>query len=125
MKKGLDTATKCAGIPMAGYKQMTIEDRIARHKINHPNDIGVPKENKGVTWSKKTDKDKKLDEFYETHIYTFVDEKDLTKKRWVRIAGFEEEPDGVVYSQGDEEDTVIEEYLEKKEMLAQIVGEEE
>jgi hypothetical protein len=87
-----------------GYEQITIEDRIARHKINHPNDKGVSKEGKGVTWSKKTDKDKKLDEFYETHIYTFVDENDLTKKRWVRIAGFEEEPDGVVYSQGDEEE---------------------
>tara|TARA_R110001606_G_scaffold396151_1_gene569748 strand:+ start:433 stop:693 length:261 start_codon:yes stop_codon:yes gene_type:complete len=84
--------------------KLTIIERQAKHRKLHPNDKGVRKEGKGVTWSKKTDRDKKLDEFYKTHIYTFVDENDISKKRWVRIAGFQEEPDGVVYSQGDEEE---------------------
>ena len=104
MKEGLDTARKYGEIPIAGYEEITIEDRKARHKKNHPNDTNTRRVDKGVTWSKKTNKDKKLNEFYETHIYTFVDEHDLSKKRWVRIAGLEEEPDGIVYSQGDEEE---------------------
>ena len=57
----------------------------------HPNDKNEQSEVKGVTWSKRTQRDKDLDLFYKQHIYTFVDEKDLSKKRWVRIAGRGEE----------------------------------
>tara|TARA_R110000764_G_scaffold8297_2_gene28212 strand:+ start:777 stop:1007 length:231 start_codon:yes stop_codon:yes gene_type:complete len=67
--------------------ELTIIERQTKHRKLHPNDKGVPKENRGVTWSKRTEKDKKLDEFYATHVYTFVDEHDLSKKRWVRISG--------------------------------------
>jgi hypothetical protein len=66
---------------------ITITKRNELHKARHPNDLNLRKEGKGVTWSKRTAKDKKLDEFYATHIYTFVDEHDLSKKRWVRISG--------------------------------------
>lgn len=90
---------------------MTITKRNELHKARHPNDLNIRKEGKGVTWSKRTAKDKKLDEFYDTHVYTFVDAENISKKRWVRITGFVEEE--------------VEEYLEKKVMIAQIVGEEE
>jgi hypothetical protein len=68
--------------------ELTIIERQAKHRKLHPNDKGVPKEGRGVTWSKRTEKDKKLAEFYDTHVYTFVDENNLSKKRWVRISGF-------------------------------------
>lgn len=68
-------------------KQMPITERNALHRANHPKDLNLRREGKGVTWSNITSKDKALDKFYETHIYTFVDENDLSKKRWVRISG--------------------------------------
>jgi len=68
--------------------ELTIIERQTKHRKLHPNDKGVPKESRGVTWSKRTEKDKKLDEFYSTHVYTFVDAEDVSKKRWVRISGF-------------------------------------
>tara|TARA_R110000823_G_scaffold133544_5_gene262277 strand:- start:530 stop:757 length:228 start_codon:yes stop_codon:yes gene_type:complete len=68
--------------------ELTIIERQTKHRKLHPNDKGVPKESRGVTWSKRTEKDKKLDEFYATHVYTFVDAEDVSKKRWVRISGF-------------------------------------
>ena len=72
-------------------EQLTVKQRRDRHLSNHPNDKNIRKSTKGVTWSKKTERDKMLKQFYKEHIYTFVDEKDLSKKRWIRIAGYGEE----------------------------------
>ena len=72
-------------------EQLTTKERRERHMQNHPNDENKRRENKGVTWSKKTQRDKDLKVFYNTHVYTFVDENDLTKKRWIRISGYGEE----------------------------------
>ena len=69
---------------------ITLREIHARHKRNHPNDKGVPKKGKGITWSKQS-KHCTLDEFYKTHIYTFTDETDLSKREWVRITGFKGE----------------------------------
>ena len=68
-------------------ERLTVEERRERHMESHPNDNNQRREVKGVTWSKRTQKDKDLDLFYKQHIYTFVDENDLSKKRWVRIVG--------------------------------------
>ena len=56
----------------------------------HPKDKNIPKENKGVQWAKsrKTERDKKLNEFYKTHVYTWVSE---TNRAWVAIPQKEEE----------------------------------
>ena len=70
--------------------KITLKERQADHKRRHPNDNNQ-KRTKGVYWGKRGYKDDMLDEFYETHIFTFVDENDLTKKEWVRISGFEGE----------------------------------
>ena len=64
--------------------RITLLERIKAHQLRHPNDKNERKENKGITWSKKTKKDKALDEFYKTHIYTYVDRK--LNKGWVRVA---------------------------------------
>jgi len=69
------------------YEKIPLSERQKRHKELHPNDKGVKKENKGVTWKKATAQDKKLETFYKTHIYTFVDENDISKKTWICIAG--------------------------------------
>ena len=76
---------------MKNNQKLTIKERNKAHQLRHPNDKNIRKENKGVIWGNITKKDKALDMFYKTHIYTFVDENDLSKKRWVRIAGFEGE----------------------------------
>ena len=68
-------------------ERLTVEERRENHVKMHPNDKNKRREGKGVTWSKRTQKDKDLDLFYKQHIYTFVDENDLSKKRWVRIVG--------------------------------------
>ena len=68
-------------------KDITLRELHARHKRNHPNDKGVPKKGKGITWSKQS-KHCTLDEFYKTHVYTFID-SNLTKG-WVKIGGEEE-----------------------------------
>ena len=69
-------------------KILSLTERAALHKERHPNDNGTPKENRGVIWSKLTVNDGLLEEFYKTHIYSFIDENDLSKKLWVRISGF-------------------------------------
>mgnify|MGYP007032487851 CR=1 FL=1 len=69
--------------------KLTIIERQAKHRKLHPNDKGVRKEGKGVTWSKKTERDKRLEEFYETHVYTFIDIN--MNRAWVRIDGLGEE----------------------------------
>ena len=72
-------------------EKLTLTERAKQHQLRHPNDKNIRKENKGVIWGNITKKDKALDVFYKNHIYTFVDENDLSKKRWVQVAGFEGE----------------------------------
>jgi len=61
----------------------TLVERAKAHALRHPNDKNERRENRGITWSKKTEKDKKLDLFYKTHVHTCVSEK---TKAWVRVA---------------------------------------
>ena len=51
------------------------------HMKRHPNDKNKRKI-KGITWSKKTQRDKKLKEFYKTHVYTWVSHN---RRGWVSI----------------------------------------
>tara|TARA_R100001443_G_scaffold72179_2_gene80314 strand:+ start:1046 stop:1387 length:342 start_codon:yes stop_codon:yes gene_type:complete len=72
----------------SGYvKPMTLRERQANHQLRHPNDKNQ-KKTKGVFWGKKGHKDKKLKEFFETHVYTYID-ADMNKG-WVCIGGEEE-----------------------------------
>tara|TARA_R110000803_G_scaffold2650_2_gene9001 strand:- start:2705 stop:2983 length:279 start_codon:yes stop_codon:yes gene_type:complete len=89
MKGGDSTTYKRQDIPTTGYEKITLDERDDRHKAIHPTDTNTPKENMGVTWNAQS-KHCKLNEFYTSHIYTFVDEADLSKKRWVRISGNKE-----------------------------------
>ena len=50
--------------------KLTLLERQALHQEKHPNDKNVRKEGKGVTWSKETEKDKQLKQFYKTHVWT-------------------------------------------------------
>ena len=92
IKKGLSTAFKYPDRPMKEAEKISLKDRAKRHAKAHPNDDNIPKENKGVQWAKsrKTERDKKLNEFYKTHVYTWVSE---TNRAWVAIPimGDEEE----------------------------------
>lgn len=83
MKEGLGTMHKYQEIPMREYVKMSLTERGANHRANHPNDLNERRENMGVTWSKRTQRDKDLDEFYKTHVYTWVAEG---KKAWIRVA---------------------------------------
>jgi len=69
-------------------KGLTLIERTREHQLRHPNDKNIRREEKGITWSKITERDKRLQQFYKEHIYTFVDENDLSKKAWIRISGF-------------------------------------
>ena len=64
-------------------ERLTVKERRERHMQMHPNDKNKRREGKGITWSKKTEKNKKLDLFYKTHVYTWIAEN---KKAWVRVA---------------------------------------
>jgi len=66
---------------------ITMKERQADHQRRHPNDKNQ-KKIKGIFWGPKGYKDDILDEFYETHVYTFIDE-DLNQG-WVYIGGEEE-----------------------------------
>lgn len=66
-------------------ERMTLAERTKEHRKRHPNDKNIRRADKGITWGKITERDKRLDRFYQTHIYTFVDENDLSKKKWIRI----------------------------------------
>jgi len=70
---------------------MTLAKRHKNHRKNNPNDKNSKSKQKGVYWGKKGFRDKQLAQFYKEHIYTFVDENDLSRKGWVRISGFTEE----------------------------------
>ena len=67
--------------------KITLKQRQADHKRRHPNDKNQ-KKTKGVFWGKRGYKDDILDEFYDTHAYTFID-TDLNQG-WVYIGGEEE-----------------------------------
>lgn len=88
-KTGLSTAVKYQDRPME-YELMTVKERTARHLEKHPNDKNKPSQDKGVQWAKsrKTDRDKKLADFYKTHIYTWISEN---RRGWVEIPKTEEE----------------------------------
>jgi len=90
MKGGDRAATKIADIPMGNYEKITLRERTARNNRLHPNDKNVPRENMGEVW-KPQSKHCKLNDFYKSHIYTFIDGNDISKKGWVRIAGNKEE----------------------------------
>lgn len=83
-KTGDSSAHKYADRPMVAFKPMTVLERRKAHELRHPNDKNEQRTNKGVTWSKKTEKHKALEEFHKTHIWTYVD-ADMNKG-WVRVA---------------------------------------
>ena len=66
---------------------MTLRERRIRHRRNHPMDANESKV-RGVAFRKKGHKDKKLEEFYDTHVYTYID-ADMNKG-WIYIGGEEE-----------------------------------
>jgi hypothetical protein len=66
---------------------LTVAKRTQRHMSNHPNDKNERK-TKGVTWSKRTQKDKDLDEFHKNHIWTYTDRTMV--KKWIFIGSEEE-----------------------------------
>ena len=67
--------------------KITLKQRQADHKKRHPNDKNQQK-TKGIYWGKRGYKDDILDEFYETHVHTFID-ADLNMG-WIKIGGEEE-----------------------------------
>ncbi len=87
-KKGLSTAKKYADRPMRPYDEEPLEP----HHIRHPNDKNIPRKDKGINWAKKgakkTEREKKLEQFYKTHVYTWISE---TRRGWVAIPQKEEE----------------------------------
>ena len=68
-------------------EKMPLRVRRKLHSQRHPNDKNQ-KKTKGVFWGKKGYKDGILQEFYETHVYTYID-ADMNKG-WVYIGGEEE-----------------------------------
>lgn len=70
---------------------ITLAEKRKQHSLKHPNDKNSKDKPKGVYWGKKGFRDRQLTKFYKEHIYTFVDENDLSRKEWVRISGFTEE----------------------------------
>ncbi len=109
MKQGLSTMRQYQGKPMKvkttyfklnnkygdatvkevlkPIEEITCKERVKQHQLRHPNDKNQ-KKTKGVFWGKRGYKDDILDEFYETHVYTFID-TDLNQG-WVYIGGEEE-----------------------------------
>jgi len=64
--------------------RLTLTERAKQHKLLHPNDTNTRREGRGVHWSKMTDKDKKLEQFHKTHIWTYIDAN--MNKGWVQVA---------------------------------------
>jgi len=90
IKSGLDTAAKYGDRPMNDEQPLTVKERTLRHQTAHPKDHNRKKENRGVQWakSKKTQRDKKLNEFYKTHVYTWISN---SRRGWVAVPTEEEE----------------------------------
>jgi hypothetical protein len=88
IKSGLSTARKYPDRPMKDND----EPKLKPHHVRHPNDKNIPRKDKGINWAKKgakkTKREKKLEEFYKTHVYTWVSE---TSRAWVAIPSTEEE----------------------------------
>jgi hypothetical protein len=63
--------------------KLTLTERAKQHQLLHPNDTNTRRVDRGIHWSNKTEKDKKLDLFYKTHVHTWVSEGN---KAWVRVA---------------------------------------
>ena len=85
IRSGLSAASKYPDRPMREYVEMSLKERAIRHQTLHPNDKNTKKTDKSIQWakSKKSNRDKKLSEFYKTHVYTWVSE---TQRAWVRVA---------------------------------------
>ena len=66
IRAGISTASKYPDRPMKEYEFISVSDRQKRHQANHPNDKGEPRKNKGITFGKKTQRDKDLEELLET-----------------------------------------------------------
>ena len=88
IKSGLSTARKLPDRPM----KMPNEPILEPHHIRHPNDKNEPRKDKGIQWAKKnakkTEREKRLEQFYNTHVYTWVTPE---KKAWIAIPVKEEE----------------------------------
>lgn len=88
MKYGDRNACKMQEIPMREYERMSLSERQAQHKAQHPNDknVVIMKDNGepmvGITWSKTGKQFKKLQDFYKAHEYV--------NGEWVCIVGEEE-----------------------------------
>ena len=94
IKSGLSTAAKYADRPMKEPENISLKERAERHANAHPNDENIQREDKGIQWRKKnekrTEREKHLDEFYKTNVYTWVSHD---RRAWVAIPpmGDEEE----------------------------------
>jgi|9_EtaG_2_1085328.scaffolds.fasta_scaffold127558_2 hypothetical protein len=92
IKSGLSTASKYADRPMKDFEKISLKERAERHSEAHPSDKNKPKEEKGVQWRKKNEKrtvrEKNLEVFYKTHVYTWVSHD---RRAWVAIPPMEEE----------------------------------
>tara|TARA_R100000231_G_scaffold88765_1_gene67204 strand:+ start:113 stop:433 length:321 start_codon:yes stop_codon:yes gene_type:complete len=89
IKSGLSTAFKYPDRPMREYESISLLERQKRHRANHPNDKGEPRKNKGITYSKRTQRDKDLEEFHKNNIWTYIN-RDLDKG-WVNIEHYHKE----------------------------------
>ena len=88
IKRGLSTARKMPDRPMDMRPDRVLEP----HHVRHPNDKNIPRKDKGINWAKKgakkTEREKRLEQFYKTHVYTWVSEN---RRAWVAIPSEEEE----------------------------------
>ena len=88
IKSGLSTAKKYGERPMRRHDEEPLEP----HHIRHPNDKNERRTDKGVQWvkkgAKKTEREKRLEQFYKTHVYTWITPQ---RKAWVAIPVKEEE----------------------------------
>tara|TARA_B100001093_G_C26733401_1_gene973317 strand:- start:403 stop:720 length:318 start_codon:yes stop_codon:yes gene_type:complete len=89
IRSGLSSASKYPDRPMREFESISLLDRQQRHKANHPKDKGVPRKNRGITFGKKTQKDKDLEEFHKNHIWTYINR--ALDKGWVNIEHYAKE----------------------------------
>ena len=89
IKSGLSSASKYPERPMREYEFISLLDRQKRHQANHPNDKGKPRKNRGITYGKKTQRDKDLEGFHKNHVWTYINHK--MEKGWVFIGNRGEE----------------------------------
>ncbi len=70
------------GETIVNEEPKTLLERQRMHQKRHPNDKNIRKEDKGVTWSKETERDKRLKQFYKTHTSVWISE---TARGWVAL----------------------------------------